>query len=235
MSQYNSSDDDEQMARDMQLAYELQDKEERHAQRRRKRGENHSALEDGFSRNGLNADHMLFVACTMDSRPVELLVDTGASSSAMSMEMVQKLGLESKLNSNICGNAKGVGSSTIVGIVENVDCMIGHVEFRLFFMVLEGHMPFCILGLDQMRRFKCQVDLDTNVLVFGGKDGVQVPFMPQEQAKMAAHKMMNHQPTSTAVEKPNYQPTSTAVEQQPTSTAVEQPKSGMLKNFFRKG
>jgi hypothetical protein len=196
MSAYNSSDDDEQMARDMQFALDLQAKEERRAEKNRKKRaqrnqDHHSPLEDGYSRDKLNADHMLFVSCLVDGKtPCDLLVDTGASTSAMSTDMVFKLGLESKMNQSVYGNAKGVGNTSIVGIIENVDCMMGHVEFRLFFMVLEGSMPYAILGLDQMRRFKCQVDLDDNVLLFGGKSGVSVPFMPQGDAMIAAQKMM---------------------------------------------
>lgn len=130
---------DESLARDLQLALDLQAKEERKAERRLRRGDREdSALEDGFTRNALNADHMLFVSCTIDRREVEMLVDTGASTSAMSIGMVKRLGLEPKLNSSIYGSAKGVGSSNILGIVENLSCTIGHVEFRLFFMVLEG-------------------------------------------------------------------------------------------------
>ena len=133
---------DEQLAKDMQFAYDLQAKEDRRAERRRTKQEKHnSTLEDGFSPAKLNADHMLFVSCGIENRhQVHLLVDTGASASAMSTRMVAQLGLESKLNQDIVGNAKGVGSSNIVGVVENVECIIGHVEFRLFFMVLEGQM-----------------------------------------------------------------------------------------------
>eukprot|EP00339_Tiarina_fusa_P016041 CAMPEP_0117031446 /NCGR_PEP_ID=MMETSP0472-20121206/22598_1 /TAXON_ID=693140 ORGANISM="Tiarina fusus, Strain LIS" /NCGR_SAMPLE_ID=MMETSP0472 /ASSEMBLY_ACC=CAM_ASM_000603 /LENGTH=220 /DNA_ID=CAMNT_0004739767 /DNA_START=186 /DNA_END=845 /DNA_ORIENTATION=+ len=185
-------DEDLQFARDMQLAYELQEKEDKRAERRRKKEEKHnSTLEDGFSPAKLSADHMLFVSCTVESsRQVHLLVDTGASASAMSTNMVYQLGLETKLNQEIVGAAKGVGSSNIVGVVENVECIIGHVEFRLFFMVLEGQMPYAILGLDQMRRFKCQVDLDEDVLVFGGKDGVKEPFLPQQEAMVVAQNWM---------------------------------------------
>ena len=72
---------------------------------------------------------MLFARCLIDDKQVDLLVDTGASVSAISVEMVQKLHLESKWNRSISGNAKGVRSSNILGIVEHVNCMIGHVEF----------------------------------------------------------------------------------------------------------
>ena len=34
------------------------------------------------------------------------------------------------------------------------------------------------------------VDLDRNVLIFGGRDGVSVQFIPKEEASRAAHSMM---------------------------------------------
>ena len=40
-----------------------------------------------------------------------------------------------------------------------------------------------LLGLDQLRRFRCIIDLEQNVLVFGGAGGVQVPFLAQERVR----------------------------------------------------
>ena len=40
-----------------------------------------------------------------------------------------------------------------------------------------------LLGLDQLRRFRCIIDLEQNVLVFGGAGGVQVPFLEQERVR----------------------------------------------------
>ena len=81
MSNGNSSEDDEQLARDMQLAMDLQAREEQKAECRRRKEEekarrsHHSTLEDGFARDKLNADHMLFVKCCVDGgREVDLLV-----------------------------------------------------------------------------------------------------------------------------------------------------------------
>jgi hypothetical protein len=199
-------DQDELLARDMQLAFALQAREEQKALRKgRKKASDiahHNSAVDGFDKSKLNSDHMLFVSCTLDRTPdVKLLVDTGASSSAMSLDMVKSLGMESKLNTSVYGSARGVGSSSILGIVENVEALIGHVEFRLFFMVIDSSLPCCILGLDQMRRFKCQLDLDDNVLVFGGKGGVSVPFLSQHEAMAVAQQMIaasNMAPTSAA-------------------------------------
>jgi hypothetical protein len=67
-----------------------------------------------------------------------------------------------------------------------------------------------------MRRFKCQVDLDEDVLIFGGKDGVSVPFLSQSKAMIAASKMLAGNDTSAAI-----------VEE-------ESGVSGMLKSVFNK-
>ena len=190
------------MARDMQLAEELAAKEEEREMKRRNRRKKHDRRDrdyeiedryhdnDGFHTDRLNADHMLFVNCRLDGNDIDLLVDTGASSSALSKDMVYSLGLEHKLNKSVFGDAKGVGSTNIVGVLENVSMRIGQIEFRVFFMVIDSQMPCCILGLDQMRRFKCLVDLDESCIVFGGRDGVAVPFLPQERAMLVAQNMI---------------------------------------------
>ena len=53
-------------------------------------------------------------------------------------------------------------------------------RFALDFSVLEVQDQLLLLGLDQLRRFRCIIDLEQNVLVFGGAGGVQVPFLEQE-------------------------------------------------------
>ena len=56
-------------------------------------------------------------------------------------------------------------------------------RFALDFSVLEVNDQLLLLGLDQLRRFKCIIDLEQNVLVFGGAGGVQVPFLAQERVR----------------------------------------------------
>eukprot|EP00913_Durusdinium_trenchii_P024234 g22753.t1 len=51
---------------------------------------------------GIN-DELLYVACEMGNRAVEMMVDTGAQSSVISMPLVRTLGLESRLDSRYQG------------------------------------------------------------------------------------------------------------------------------------
>ena len=45
--------------------------------------------------------------------------------------------------------------------------------------MLEIDQDMMILGIDQMRRFNCLVNLQNNKLIFGGRDGVEVDFFNQ--------------------------------------------------------
>ena len=93
-----------------------------------------------------NVNHMLYVSCTLDgSSPVELLVDSGASNSVMSSMLMNRLQLSHKLSSAIAGNAAGVGSTTMIGSIDQVLCSVGddeNIEFRMFFMVLQCTFRF---------------------------------------------------------------------------------------------
>jgi len=201
---FDTLDEDEKLALDMQFALDLQSKEEERAKRReRKHAKNKTGYDvqesGGYPKSlSKNAAHMLFVTCEIEQRLMYMLIDSGASTSAISYQMVQMLGLQSHLNTSIYGQAQGIGSASIMGVLENVACQIGHVEFRLYFLVLSTNDPYLILGLDQMRRFKCLIDLETNHLVFGGKDGVSVPFLAQELAEAAAAEKLQPPEQATA-------------------------------------
>ena len=69
-----------------------------------------------------------------------------------------------------------------MGHCRNVRLEMGHVEFLCDFAVLDVEASIAMLGLDALRFFRCIVDLDRNVLVFGGAGGVEVPFLPPERA-----------------------------------------------------
>lgn len=123
-----------------------------------------------------NSD-MLYVACEIAESEVDMLVDTGAQMSVISEHTAGHLGLLSHLDRSQKGVATGVGKANILGRLWAIPVKLGHVEFELNFSVLSMDQPLIILGLDQMRRFKCQVNMEKDCLVFGGSGGVEVPFL----------------------------------------------------------
>lgn len=132
----------------------------------------------GVLTDGSNDDKSLcYVTCEINDRLVEMMVDTGAQTSVISEGLMRKLKLEKMLNTWYNGVASGVGTARILGRIERCPVQIGSVEFLLYFCVLETPDDLLLLGIDQMRRFKCQVDLEDNKLVFGGKGGVEVDLL----------------------------------------------------------
>jgi len=130
--------------------------------------------------SGNSQSHMCIVPCVMgDGCAVEMIVDTGAQSSVLSLPLAQQLGL--KIDKSHQGVAVGVGRARVVGMVRNIICELGHVEFHMDFAVLDAPEKLLLLGLDLMRRYKCIVDLERDVLVFGGKGGVEVQMLPAEE------------------------------------------------------
>merc|ERR1740121_1529191 len=129
------------------------------------------------------------VACEIGDRAIEMLVDTGAQSSVISAPLMQQLNLQSRLDTSQQGVATGVGQARILGRLRGIPVKMGHVEFSLDFSVLGVDQQLLILGVDQMRRFKCVVDMDRQMLVFGGREGCEVPFLPEPEQRMSYRSM----------------------------------------------
>lgn len=125
---------------------------------------------------------MLHVAAEIHEWEVDMLVDTGAEMSVISEQLASQLGLLAHLDRSRQGIANGVGQAKILGHVSNVPVKLGHVEFALTFSVLEmQRSSLLLLGLDQLRTYRCLVDLEKDRLVFGGHGGVEVPFVSTPQ------------------------------------------------------
>lgn len=121
---------------------------------------------------------LVHIACEIAGVTVEMMVDTGAQMSVISAPLANRLNLQSRLDTSEQGIASGVGQARIHGKLRGIPVCLGHVEFALDFSVLGVDELMLILGIDQMRRFKCIVDLERECLVFGGNGGVEVPFLP---------------------------------------------------------
>jgi DNA damage-inducible protein 1 len=129
-------------------------------------------------------DELIHIACEIGGIAVEMMVDTGAQSSVISKSAAQRLNLMGRLDTSRQGVASGVGTARILGRLRAVPVKIGQVEFQLDFTVLAVEEQLLMLGIDQLRRFKCVVDLERQRLVFGGSGGVEVPFLPPSPSRL---------------------------------------------------
>lgn len=131
---------------------------------------------------------MAVVPCVVgtNGQCVEMLIDSGAQSSVMSVKLAQQLNLLSRLDRRHQGVASGVGQARILGKLYDIPCELGHVEFPMDFIVLDINEDLLLLGLDLLRRYKCIIDLESDVLVFGGKGGVEVNMLPADEQHVDA-------------------------------------------------
>lgn len=133
----------------------------------------------GITDTVFDQSHMCYVPCMIgDSVCMEMIIDSGAMASIISLPLVKRIGLEHDIDRSQFGIASGVGRAKILGKIWNVICTLGQVQFKIDFMVLDASDQILLLGLDQLRKFKCMIDLERNVLVFGGSGGLEVPMLP---------------------------------------------------------
>ena len=130
--------------------------------------------------------HMCLIPCMIGDITVEMLVDTGAQSSVISAPLVTQLDLSKRLERRYQGIAAGVGRAKISGRIRNVVCAFGdgHVEFLMDFMVLDIAEHLVLIGLDQLRKYKCLVDVGNGKLIFGGTGGVEVAMLPPSESRL---------------------------------------------------
>lgn len=109
------------------------------------------------------------------------MVDTGAECSVISEQLAKEIGLYHQIDRRAQGIAAGVGQARIVGQIRDAVVTLGHVEFLMEFMVLQiPNQRLMLLGLDQLRKYRCIVNLENNKLVFGGSGGVEVYMLPPD-------------------------------------------------------
>jgi DNA damage-inducible protein 1 len=130
-------------------------------------------------------DDLVHVACEIGNVAVEMMVDTGAQSSVISKSLAQRLGLMRFLDSSRQGIASGVGTARILGRLPGIQVKLGHVEFAMDFTVLDVEEQLLMLGIDQMKKYKCIVDLERKCIVFGGRNGCEVPFLPPSPSRFS--------------------------------------------------
>merc|ERR1711871_49198 len=120
---------------------------------------------------------MLHVPAEIAGVMVEMFVDTGAQTSLVTLPFARRVGLQDRIDQRYRGVATGVGKAPFLGKLHGVAVRVGHIEFQMDLMVLGVEEEMFILGLDQMKRFKCICDLENEKLIFGGNGGVAVPFL----------------------------------------------------------
>ena len=113
---------------------------------------------------------------------VQAFVDSGAQMTIMSKAFAQKLNLLHLLDDRFQGMAKGVGTGKILGRIHIVELRIGSHIFPCSVTVLDNQDMDFLLGLDMLKRHRCQIDLGRNCLIFPTNNGpaIEAPFLHEK-------------------------------------------------------
>ena len=109
---------------------------------------------------------MLYINAEINKHKIQALIDTGAQSSFISADLCQKCGLYNLMDRRFQGIAKGVGASAILGVIHAVEIKIEGKIILARVNVIENNEVGFVLGLDNLRKYNCNVDLKKNGLVF---------------------------------------------------------------------
>ncbi|GFH13482.1 uncharacterized protein HaLaN_09375 [Haematococcus lacustris] len=99
----------------------------------------------------------------------------------MTHDFAERCGLLRLMDTRFQGVARGVGSSKILGKVHQAQAKVGGHFLTVAITILEQKSgPPFILGLDQLKKHACCINLKTNKLQFTAAE-VEVPFLSEAE------------------------------------------------------
>ncbi|RLV94811.1 DNA damage-inducible protein 1 [Spathaspora sp. JA1] len=125
--------------------------------------------------------HMLYIKLKINGVEVTALVDSGAGMTTISEEIAEKVGITRLIDTRFQGQAVGVGSQKIKGKIHNVAISIGDDsnELPCSFHVVNTSTGI-LFGLDMLRRHRCVIDLEKDVLIIGKH--IEAKFLTEFEA-----------------------------------------------------
>jgi hypothetical protein len=118
------------------------------------------------------------VMCEINGFIVPAVVDTGAEISVMSSSCARRCHVSSLIDTRYSGKAVGVGSSDILGGIENLCIKIGSINFNNKFSILRNSRCDLLIGLDILNKFQCELSLKDRFIKFQIRnDFVRIPLL----------------------------------------------------------
>ncbi|GMT06030.1 hypothetical protein PENTCL1PPCAC_28204, partial [Pristionchus entomophagus] len=124
--------------------------------------------------------HILYVKITINGVSTIALVDTGATSSLLSLSFSKTAHLERSVDTRQPVRVRGIGGTEpTTGTIWICFFVINDTDFDTKLWVWERKTYDVLIGLDFLRRHKCTIDLIRNRLIFN--DQMHVSFLSEAE------------------------------------------------------
>lgn len=127
---------------------------------------------------------MLYVDIEINGMGIKAFVDSGAQSTIMSVRCAERCNLMRLVDRRFAGEARGVGTAKIHGRIHISQMKIGNQFIPISITVMESDDIDFLFGLDNLKRHRCIIDLDRNVLRVG--PDCEVPFLSEKDLPAGA-------------------------------------------------
>jgi DNA damage-inducible protein 1 len=117
---------------------------------------------------------LLFITCKINNHPQIALIDTGAQTSILPKAVAVNCEVAYLIDRRWRAVAVGVGSQRSEGRIHALQVQVGKKVWANPFIVLDGPITTCLLGLDWLKKNRAVVDLGRNCLVIGD---ITAPFL----------------------------------------------------------
>lgn len=125
---------------------------------------------------------MLYVNIAVNNIAVKAFVDSGAQSTIMSIRCAEMCNITHLIDTRFAGQARGVGTAKIIGRVHIAQMKFGNSYFPISITILENNDVDFLFGLDTLRRYRCCIDLDRNLLRIDGANGTEeIAFLSESE------------------------------------------------------
>ena len=132
---------------------------------------------DSFEENHSSFEPSRMV-CEINGCSISAVIDTGAEVSIMSENCARRCQILQDIDTRYSGRAIGVGSTEIIGKINQLPIRIGPIQFKNSISILRKSRVDFLIGMDFLRRFKCTICLEKNMLYAHVNDRlVRVPFV----------------------------------------------------------
>jgi Aspartyl protease len=125
----------------------------------------------------------LQIQCEINGYLIPAIVDTGAQVTVMSESCARRCRVANQIDGRFSGKAVGIGSSDILGRINQLLMRVGPISYHNKVSILRQSRVDLIVGLDFLRRFSAEINLDQRILKLNVRGRtVRIPFIYENKS-----------------------------------------------------